>query len=69
MSEAKKINLFAIGDVVQLASGGPIMTVEEILPPVDSKVNDLVVSVEWFDSAQHIHSYHFFSKQLVNVVK
>ena len=69
MSEAKKINLFTIGDVVQLASGGPIMTVEEVSTPSDSKINDLVISVEWFDSAQHINSYHFYSKQLVNVVK
>jgi uncharacterized protein YodC (DUF2158 family) len=67
MSEAQKIKLFNIGDVVQLTSGGPHMTVYSVDSPETDEIKDLVIFVEWFDSTQHVNQHSFYSKQLIGV--
>jgi len=48
---------YSVGDVVQLKSGGPLMTVIEVMPGSGSGP---MVKCAWFDGPQGKPSFEFF---------
>ena len=53
--------MFEIGDLVQLKSGGPVMTIEGILKPADS---DQKYRVVWFSGDENKEAV--FPEQALN---
>ncbi len=53
-----------IGDLVQLKSGGPIMTVESITGAFERAMGEGQVHCVWFDSQGHVQ-YENFSEEVL----